>query len=152
MDEHNFPSNKSVIDTYMEERVNPQIEWYDNKSQQSKRHNRFWSYTVILLSTMIPIIIIVNNTNPVVTFIVALLGAFISIAESLNNFNKHGENWIEYRTVCETLKHEKNMFTYKSGVYSEGDLSFFVERIESIISQENVNWASLNHPEKKGGK
>jgi hypothetical protein len=70
--------------------------------------------------------------------------------------NKHSENWIEYRSICETLKHEKFMYLYKTGVYRDDTnrFEYFVERVESIISQENINWASLikNEGENKDGK
>ena len=48
------------------------------------------------------------------------------------------------------------MYLYKTGVYKDDTnrFEYFVERIESIISQENINWASLikNEEENKDGK
>ncbi|EPC32142.1 hypothetical protein Lpp120_1604 [Lacticaseibacillus paracasei subsp. paracasei Lpp120] len=45
------------------------------------------------------------------------------------------------------------MFKMKSGVYddSRSDIDkTFVERVETIISSENVNWANLNNNSKEG--
>ena len=81
--------------------------------------------------------------------VVGLLGVLITSLEGIANINKYQEHWIEYRSICETLQHEKHMYLYKSGVYDESEnrFPFFVERIESIISKENINWANLNYNE-----
>lgn len=43
------------------------------------------------------------------------------------------------------------MYLTRSGVYQneEERFNFFAERIESIISQENLNWASIKKDEKE---
>lgn len=136
--------------TYIKERLDEQIEWYDNKSKDSQNKFKLSKYFVISASAIIPFLVNLNIESIIIRVAVSLLGIVITISESIVSLNKYNENWIEYRTVCETLKHEKYMYLNRSGVYSdeENRFTFFVERVESIISQENVNWASLNKEKK----
>lgn len=133
---------------YIKERLDDQISWYDSKSKEAKKMNKIASYFVLIVSALIPLIVNLSFDQIWMKLIISILGVVITISEGFANFNKYSENWIEYRTVCETLRHEKYMYLSKSGVYLDGNFSFFVERVESVISQENVNWASLNKVEK----
>jgi len=63
------------------------------------------------------------------------------LATSLKTF-KFGENWVNYRTTCETLKKEIHFFDagideYKDSQDKEG---LFVKRVEALISRENTLW------------
>lgn len=60
--------------------------------------------------------------------------------------NKYHENWIQYRSTAEILKHEKFLYLTRSGGYKNSSASFneLVERCESIISSENVDWVQLH--------
>lgn len=118
------------------------------KVKKQKKMNKIASYFVLIVSALIPLIVNLSFDQIWMKLIISILGVVITISEGFANFNKYSENWIEYRTVCETLRHEKYMYLSKSGVYLDGNFSFFVERVESVISQENVNWASLNKVEK----
>lgn len=132
---------------YLRDRVDEQINWYDNKSKIAKRRNTICKTIIIVVAALIPFVANFSSQNIYFKIGISSLGVFITITEGVSNFNKFNELWIEYRTVCETLRHEKFMYLNKSGVYINGDFSYFVERIESIISQENINWASLNKNE-----
>lgn len=141
------------ISKYIKERVDNQINWYDDRSKSYQKKFKILKIIIIISSAIIPVIVnIGSDLNIWIKLIVSSLGATIVILESVINLNKYNENWISYRSICETLKHEKYMFIHSAGVYQENnDFDFFVERIESIISQENLNWASLNKT-KEGNK
>jgi len=55
---------------------------------------------------------------------------------------KYQENWISYRTTCETLR--KEFHYYEAGIHDYEDAedreSLFVDRVESLISRENTLW------------
>jgi hypothetical protein len=141
---------------YFETRVDDQINWYDNKSLEHQDKFKSMKMIIIVSSASIPFLVTLKIENFGIKIVVGLLGIAITVMESLINMNKHSENWIEYRSICETLKHEKFMYLYKTGVYRDDTnrFEYFVERVESIISQENINWASLikNEGENKDGK
>lgn len=136
---------------YFRTRLDDQINWYDVKSVKDQKNFKKMKLVIILSSSLIPFLVAFNINNIYMRICIGILGLSAAILESIINLNKYNENWIEYRSRCETLKHEKYMFLYKTGVYEEHEnrFKFFVERIETIISQENINWANLNND--KGG-
>ncbi|MDF2605838.1 MAG: hypothetical protein K0S34_28 [Bacillales bacterium] len=131
---------------FIKQRLEDQIRWYDNSSQKSQKCYKLLKGIEISASAFIPLC-----TGFIVDFefwaiIVGVLGVIITVIEGWLAITKHHENWIEYRSICENLKHEKFMFLTKTGVYSgEFPFTLLVERTESIISKENVNWANSNY-------
>ncbi|MES9726404.1 DUF4231 domain-containing protein [Bacillus safensis] len=134
----------------MKDRLEDQIEWYDKKSMQHQKKYKNMKVVIIILAPAIPILSVLTKFNSLyVTLLIATAGGIITILEGLLSLGKHQENYIEYRRICETLKHEKYQYYTKTGVYSEGDtFKLLVERTESIISQENINWANMQNKAK----
>lgn len=140
-------------ETYINERLEHQIDWYDSRSIRCQKWYKRLKRTEVLLATAIPLISGFATTVKWLPIVIGFLGATIAVIEGYLSIGKYHENWIEYRSICETLRHEKYMFLTKTGVYKgEEPFDMLVERIESIISKENVNWANLNAPTKKGEK
>lgn len=131
--------------SYIKKRLDDQIDWYDNKSISAQNKYKRLKLIEIIVAALIPVLSIFSQDFIQVTWIIALSGGIITIIEGWLNIANYHENWIEYRSICETLKHEKYMFITGTGVYNTNDsFKYLVERIESIISKENVNWANLN--------
>lgn len=136
---------------YIDERLNNQIEWYSNKSSGNKKLH--YLFRIVELSTTAIIAIMSLNIDcPYFSSIIGSMGVILTSLYSIHIFCKFQENWIEYRKTSEILKHEKYMFLARSGVYNscdESDVSFkiLVERCETVISHENINWAQLNSNE-----
>lgn len=143
----------SSIDQYVKDRVEDQIQWYDKKSSCQKK----WFYglrtVTIVASVLVPFTAGLVVYSRYFLNLTSFLGIIASIAESLASLAKVQEKWIQYRNIAEQLKHELYMFEMKAGVYddSKSDIDkTFVERVETIISSENVNWANLNNNTKEG--
>ncbi|NLY44736.1 MAG: DUF4231 domain-containing protein [Tissierella sp.] len=134
---------------YFENRLDSQIKWYDTKSISTHKKYKRVKFIILLCSSLIPFLVVISESKICLKIFIGLLGVLITSLEGLSNINKYQEHWLEYRSICETLQHEKHMYLYKSGIYSEPEnrFTFFVERIESIISKENINWANLNKNE-----
>ena len=138
-------------DQYISDRLNNQIDWYDKKSIAAQKFYKTSKKVVIILSASIPLLIGFIPEAKIWATIVGAIGVIITGIEGWLGISKHHENWIEYRSICETLKHEKYMFLTQTGVYdSEEHFKTLVERVESIISKENVNWANLNNKQTGG--
>jgi len=135
---------------YIQDRLEGQIEWYDKKSLHHQKNYRVMKILIIILAPSIPILSVLTKLNSIwITLSIALAGGIITMLEGFLSLGKHQENYIEYRRICETLKHEKYQYYTKTGVYSEGDIfKLLVERTESIISQENINWANMQNKAK----
>jgi hypothetical protein len=133
-------------ETYIQDRLEDQIQWYDTKSIDCQKGFKRLRGLVISLSASIPFFVGFISDFAFFKEIVSIIGVTIVIIEGRLSLTKYHENWIEYRSICETLRHEKYMYLTKTGVYDiENPFKVLVERVESIISIENVNWASLNN-------
>lgn len=71
-----------------------------------------------------------------------ILGVFVATAAGFSSLLKFQENWIKYRTTAESLKKEKYLFQTRVQPYDGGEpLPVLVQRVETLVSQENTNWA-----------
>ena len=70
------------------------------------------------------------------------MGVAVALITGLVTLYRFQENWIEYRTTAETLKHEKYLYLTRSAPY-DGDNAFhrLVVTIESTISKETTAWS-----------
>jgi len=138
-------------ETYIQQRLDDQIKWYDTKSMKAQRSYKRLKSLEIAMSAVIPLLIGFIEDWKVWSTIIGVLGVLITGIEGWLSLTKYHENWIEYRSICETLRHEKYMYLTRTGVYdADHPFKMLVERVESIISKENVNWANLNNNESRG--
>ena len=130
---------------YLKNRVEDQIAWYDRKSATNKKLFNGLKIAEIIIALSIPFLanfIIEGNVS--MKYVIGFLGVIVAAIAGLISLMKYQENWIEYRTTAESLKHEKFLFLTKSGPYSHSAaLERFVERVENLISKENSNWAQF---------
>lgn len=127
---------------YISSRVDDQIDWYDKKSKKSQSWFKWLRGFEILSAASIPIIAGFAKEPFPVTLVVGLLGALIAVLTSIVSLNQFQENWTEYRTTCESLKHEKFLFLTNAEPYHEEEsFRLFVQRVESLISKENSAWS-----------
>ena len=128
---------------YFEDRLEDQINWYDKNAIKYKKYHNMTEITTILMSTSIPFLAgFIGINRDLLILVFSILGFAITLLTSISSFLKFHEKWQEYRTTAETLKHEKFLFEYSSGVYKdiENPEQLLVERVESLISSENSNW------------
>jgi len=127
---------------YLTERVQDQIDWYDQKSQFNQKWFKRLRMIEIVCASLIPLLSGLSSSIEYSEWIVGVLGVAIAIAAASSGIYKFQENWIQYRTSSETLKHEKYLYVTNSTPY-QGDDKFemLVTRIESLISKENSNWS-----------
>jgi hypothetical protein len=135
---------------YLNDRLNDQIDWYDKKSQTSQKWFKRLRLLEIVAATIIPFIAGTGQNIPYYSIIISLLGVMIAISAGLSALYKYHENWIEYRTISETLKHEKYLFQAKCSPY-DCDEAFckLVQRVEGLISKENTQWSRYSGEVKK---
>ena len=128
--------------TYLEDRVNVQINWYDSKSQTNQKWYKRLRVTEIVCAAIIPFLAGLSDSIPYGQYIIGLLGVVIAVSAGFSALNKNQENWLVYRTTCETLRHEKYLYLTKCKPYDNADaFNRFVERVEGLISKENSHWS-----------
>ncbi|MEH0019412.1 MAG: DUF4231 domain-containing protein [Desulfobacter sp.] len=127
---------------YLQNRIEDQINWYDTKSKSNQRWFKSLRVIEIVSAAIIPFIAGYSDSIPCGTIIIGFLGVVIAICAGLAALNKYQENWLMYRTTCETLRHEKYLFMTNTKPYDDSEaFNQFVIRIENLISKENTQWA-----------
>lgn len=136
---------------YLKERVEDQIKWYSKKSTKNKNLYYWIKFFEIGFGLLVSIMSLFLEES-LLRNIITSLSLIVTSLNGVLFFLKCQENWTEYRETSEILKHEKYMYLANAGVYNidkEEKYKLFVERCETIISSENINWAQLNNEEKK---
>lgn len=130
---------------YMVERLDEQINWYDNKSKECQKWYKRFQVTEIIIASSIPIFSGYTTKHYLLPIVIGILGSTIAIIEGITKLYKFHENWIQYRTTCEVLKHEKYLYLTQTPPYNcENSFQILVERVESMISSENISWSQLH--------
>lgn len=127
---------------YLNDRLEDQINWYDKKSSQAQSIYKSLKLYEIIVATLIPIIAGFGEDIVPIPLTVGLLGASIAIVSAYVSLNQFQENWIKYRTTCESLKHEKFLFLSNATPYVDVNrYPLLVQRVEMLISKENSTWS-----------
>jgi len=138
----------SDVDPVME-RLEDQIAWYDKKSLANQRYFKRIKTIEICSAALIPFLAASNL--PHALWVTGALGVIITVLEGMLQLNQYQQNWIAYRSTCESLKHEKYVYLGKASPYSNvaDPHALLAERIESLVSQEHAKWASVQQQEYK---
>jgi hypothetical protein len=132
------------------ERLEDQIGWYDRKSISNMHWFKRLKMTEILAAAIIPFLAATHLPRAAVA--TGVLGVLITVFEGMLQLNQYHENWIRYRSTCESLKHEKYIFLANAAPYSnvENPRALLAERVESLVSQEHAKWATVQQQAPRG--
>jgi Protein of unknown function (DUF4231) len=132
------------------ERLEDQIGWYDVKSRSNMQWFKRIKMTEIIAAAVIPLLAASGLRYATVT--TGILGVLITVFEGLLQLNQFHDNWIRYRSTCESLKHEKYMFLAGAAPYAgvQSPRALLAQRIEALVSQETTKWASVQQQEPQG--
>jgi hypothetical protein len=126
---------------YLEKRYQTAVEWYDNKAIKHKKVYHIFQWSVIGFSAITPVLVAIENTM-VLRYITVIISFFVAAGTTILKTFKYQENWINYRTTCETLRKEIHYFNARVNDYKTNDdpKRIFVKRVEALISRENTLW------------
>jgi len=124
-------------------RLEDQLAWYDGKSMANQHAYKRFKVIEILSAALIPFL--AGLGLPHVSIVTGGLGVLITVLEGMVHLNQYQENWINYRSTCEALKHEKYTYLGNAAPYANvpDPHALLAERIESLVSQEHAKWASV---------
>lgn len=133
-------------EVYFQQRLDDQINWYSNKSSTNQKWYKRLKYLDNFLALIVVPLSYYSDSCWWFKYAGIAAGILIALSNFLQSMNKYHENWIQYRSTAEILKHEKFLYLTRSGGYKNSSAPFneLVERCESIISSENVDWAQLH--------
>ena len=132
------------------ERLDDQIEWYDSKSRSNQRLFKVVKALQLAAAAGIPVVAALDGEIP--NWVFAALGGLVLILEGVQQLYQYQQNWINYRSTCEALKHEKYLFLANAGPYRPTDnpIPLLADRIEGLISQEHAKWVSAAEQQQGG--
>jgi hypothetical protein len=149
------PAGRAAMDaeTYLKERVEDQIAWYDRRASFNKRWFISLRAVEITAAATVPFLSGFAG-NLAIRATVGIIGIIITLCAGITHLCQFQERWIEYRTTAEALKKEKFLFTTKTEPYdSDEAFPILVQRMETLVSKENVTWAQyLMKPDKEKAK
>ncbi|MBL0016838.1 MAG: DUF4231 domain-containing protein [Bacteroidetes bacterium] len=127
---------------YLKQRVDSQLDWYSDKAKLNKQWYIRLEAVAILLSVSIPFVSnFMTTATPWVKHCVSFMGVAIAGISGFLALMKYRDNWVEYRTTAELLRHERYMFLTRTGAYAAANrFDIFVQTIENLLSKEVANW------------
>ena len=133
-------AEKGDFDKYLVERYDKQVKWYDKKSILNKKLADIFQISIIFLAAITPVLAALELKWPTI-----VSSSLIAAVSGIFRYCKFDELWHNYRTICETLRKEKNFYDFKINDYqdAENPETVFIERVEHLISQENTEWFSI---------
>jgi len=142
------PTQAPGLDPTME-RLEDQIAWYDRKSLTNQRYYKRIKVVEISAAALIPFLSAFKLAQ-MLLWVSGGLGVLITVLEGMLHLNQYQQNWISYRSTCESLKHEKYVYLGKAAPYAGAadPHALLAERIESLVSQEHSKWASVQQDPK----
>lgn len=134
-------------EVYFQQRLDDQINWYSNKSSTNQKWYKRLKYLDNFLALIVVPLSYYSDSCWWFKYAGVAAGIVIAFSNFLQSINKYHENWIQYRSTAEILKHERYLYLTRSGGYANSPNTFneLVERCESIISSENIDWAQLHN-------
>ena len=142
-----FPIND---EQYLLDRLEDQYQWFEKKAAWNQRYYKRLRMTEILAAALVPVLstISVDKLLPVgwamslFQLLVPLLGIAIAVIAGAMSLYKFHENWIQYRTTAEQLRHERFLYVTQCGPYAGPNrFSILVQRVENLLMKENTTWA-----------
>lgn len=135
---------------YISSRLENQIRWYSEKSGSAQALYKRWKVFECVLAASIPVISLIFWNASCTRYVVAAIGAVLSVLSSVHGLYKWHEHWIVYRSTAEALKREKFLYLAKAGPYAAPDAdALLVSRCEQILSHENMSWAVMHEETKR---
>jgi Protein of unknown function (DUF4231) len=139
-----MPGDEPTGITYPESptwaRLEDQIAWYDGRAENNQRWFKGLKVCQLVAAAAIP----VGAAAGLSEVAVGAGGAFVVVLEGFQQLQQYHENWINYRSVCERLKHEKFLFPAGARPYAgvPNPERLLAERVEDLVSQEQAGWVT----------
>lgn len=141
--------NKEEFERYRKDRYEKQVAWYDSKANWNHNAHQVFQWMTIILASVTPILIVVGGGW--IKWLAVGVAVLVAVSTGALRAFKYQENWINYRTTCETLK--KEIYFFEGGIQGYGTAqdkqSLFVERVEALISRENTLWLTTREIEER---
>jgi hypothetical protein len=139
------------VETYLNDRVNGQLDYYEKAANKAKNTHVMIQTTIIILGILVPVVVNIPaqwgtiDVGPYLRGLITVVSLTLALLTGIANFRKFGDLWLTYRMTEELLKTEKFLFLTGSGKYHSASSPFaqFVQSIEEIVSSEHIKFRSI---------
>ena len=125
---------------YIEQRLEPEIDYYELRSAKNKRCFHLASLAAIVASALVPVLAAADFDRVVL----ATSGGVASVVLASLALFKWQENWLQFRGNAEGLKKERALYDTRTGPYrdlTDDELTELLTlRVEELISREHQVW------------
>ncbi|NOQ74866.1 MAG: DUF4231 domain-containing protein [Crocinitomix sp.] len=131
------------LNTYIKERIDPQVKWYDKKSKSYKRYFFAGNIFILIISTLIPFLTSFDEPLKdfdILKYSIGFMGVLITVITGMLNLFGFYQKWLLYRTTSEKLKSEKFVLTLMADRLDEEEQLEWIQKLEGIIMNENQTW------------
>jgi len=134
--------DKVDFEAYLKSRYFSELDYYETKSKLNKQYCQMFQIIIIIFSVMTPIFLSMNMA--ILQTGAILLSGIVAITTSVLSTFKFQENWLNYRSVAESLKKEKSFYDSKNCDYTVTDdpEKLFIFKVENLISKEHNTWTN----------
>jgi hypothetical protein len=145
----------ATFDEYFNQRYLPSCKWYGERSRFCKSRYQAWQSALLVLSAMTPVLLMLGEVDADRGKLWRLAAAAASAgtviaAGTLKTF-RYESNWTNYRMTAQALKRERYLLAAgldDYGVATDAHATF-VNRCESLISQESQRWLMTVQPRRE---
>src|SRR5216683_1448725 len=94
------------FDAYVKGRYQTELNWYDSKSQNNKTWYNILQGGLLIFAALTPVLIALEFLGSVswLKWFTLATAVVVALLSAVLKAFKFEENWINYRTTCETLK------------------------------------------------
>jgi len=135
---------------YRDGRYERATKYYDGRANKNRRWHRFSSIYIVVTSIAIAPLLSANPFE-VGNELALYLSPTIAILTGIAAHFRFHESWLSYRSTWDSLQHELPWRNAEVAHYkgSEDRNALFVERVESLISQEGDDWLNRHSKREK---
>jgi hypothetical protein len=124
---------------YLQRRLAAQRQWHNDKAAWNKRRYYSVEIATLLAGAAIPIVNLWVADPFCSRVLSGLLGGVVVVAAGVGKLFKFQENWLQFRTLTETLEREEELYKTGVGEYAAaadeaGRNRLLVERTESVLA------------------
>jgi len=120
-------------------RLENQLAWYDHRALVM--HHWYNGLKVLELVAAVTLPVVAGLDGPRV--VTASIAAVVALLVGVQHLFQFHSKWISYRSIAETLQHERALYLAHAGPYRIGARDrLLAETVESLVSQEHARWAN----------
>ena len=122
------------------ERLTSEIAWYDRSAKRHRLTYLVIKVVQIALTAEIPIIALLRPNAP--SYFSGILGGIIAALEGIQQLGQFQQNWLRYRSTCESLRNEDLLYAATAGPYASSPkpAALLAERMSALLGAEGAAW------------